>query len=81
MQRAAGTVLVQVPADHPPAFPPVEWAKLRAFLTGRYSGDKAADPLLGFSLVFALGSGWMKFSGKTNFCQKCWLRSFSLRDR
>lgn len=33
-----------------------------------------------FLSAVALGSAWMKFSDKRNFCQKCWSCSFSLRE-
>lgn len=80
MQRAAGTVSLEVPAHHPPGIFPPGQAKLHDFHARYHSKDRAADLLLGLSLVSALWSGSMKFSDKTNFYQKSWFCCFNLRE-
>lgn len=72
-------VILEVPAHHPPGVFPAGQAKLHDFHARHYSKDRAADLLLGLSLVFALRSSSMKSSDKTKFYQKCWFCCFSLR--
>lgn len=67
---------LEVPAHHPSGILPPGQPKLHARY---YSKDRAADLLLGLSLVFALWSCSMKFSDKTNFYQNSWFCCFNLR--
>lgn len=80
MQRAAGMVILEVPAHHPPGVFPPRQAKLRDFHARHYAKDRAADLLLSLSLVFALWSGSVQFSDKTNFYQKSWFCYFNWRE-
>lgn len=65
-------------ADCPPALSAPRGAELRAVLAVHCSVPSCSSPEMFLSAV-ALGSAWMKFSDKRNFCQKCWFCCFSLR--
>lgn len=67
MQRAAGMVILEVPAHHPPGIFPPGQAKLHDFHARYYSKDRAADLLLRLSLVFGLWSGSKTFSVRQTF--------------